>query len=56
MKTDEDKKEATTKKLKGERNKYFVPNFGEIEASDLDDLEKQVNKLKEKQEAGDGNI
>lgn len=41
------KRKAVTDKLKGERNKYFVPELGEIEADSLEDLEK---KLKERQE------
>mgnify|MGYP000518892322 CR=1 FL=1 len=45
--TDAKKREAVTKKLKSERNKYFVPELGEIEAESLADLEK---KLKERQE------
>lgn len=56
MKTEAEKKEVVAKKLQSERNKYFVPNFGEVEAADLDDLAKQVKKLKEKEEDGDGNI
>ena len=48
------KAETVTQKLKSERNKYFVPEFGEIQAKDLADVQAQVEKLKEKQEDKDG--
>lgn len=35
---------------------YFVPGVGELEATNLKDLEEQVKELKEKQEDGDGDI
>lgn len=45
------KRESVTKKLKAERNKYFVPELQrEIEADNLEDLQSQVDKLKERQE------
>lgn len=53
MNTDKGKKKALVKKLRSEPNKYFVPGKGQIEATDLRDVEK---KLKEKEEDGDGNI
>lgn len=47
----EDQKVATvTKKLKSEREKYFVPEFGEVEAESLGEVQEIVSKLKDKQE------
>lgn len=45
---------TSTKTPKPEKQIYFVPNIGEIEAVDLEDLEKQVTKLSELED-GDGN-
>lgn len=55
-KEQEDKKKVTTKKLQSERNKYFVPNFGEIEADSIEDAGEQIKKLQEKQEVENANI
>ncbi|WP_241473766.1 hypothetical protein [Mycolicibacterium neoaurum] len=48
--TDSNKRAALEKKLKSERNKYFVPGFGAVEADSLADVPEAVDKLKEKQE------
>lgn len=54
--TKQEKKEEVIKKLKQEPNKYFVPEFGHVEADDLSDVEQELKKLKEKQEDGDDGI
>lgn len=51
----QDKKATVTKKLKSERNKYFVPDFGEVEADSLEDVSRRMEELKKEREEGDGN-
>ncbi|MBB0998321.1 hypothetical protein G6024_14705 [Dietzia maris] len=55
MSNKKDKSKAVTKKLRQERNKYFVPDFGEVDAESLDAVPSRVEELKKKREEGDGN-
>ncbi|WOI85995.1 hypothetical protein [Rhodococcus qingshengii] len=41
-----------TAKLKKQRNLYFVPDFGQIEAADNVELAKKVKKLRKDKEYG----
>lgn len=49
-------KESTKDKTEStpELRKFFVPGHGEVEAKDEADVATQLEKLKEKEEAGDG--
>ena len=49
------KRKAVAKKLRSERNKYFVPGFGEHEAESLADIPTVEELKKRKREEGDGN-
>ena len=41
-----------TEQLKKEPRLYFVPDFGQIDAADTDELKKKVNKLREDKKNG----
>jgi hypothetical protein len=47
-------KRAATRRVITPKRKYFVPEHGTVEATDLSDVEKKLSKLKKDEKVGDG--